>query len=171
MKLIEAMKLIKELQVKREDLLAKIKQHCADLDYETPVYPEQAKQVGKWIQATSDILHEILDLRLRIQKTNLATTVTIELDGNKVVKSIAGWIHRRRDLAGHELSAWQALTDRGLREGRLPTSTPGEQAKEVKIRRYYEPLVRDKKIELFRSEPSIIDRTLEVVNATTDLME
>jgi hypothetical protein len=31
--------------------------------------------------------------------------------------------------------------------------------------------MRDHKVELYRSEPLIIDRTLEVINATTDLLD
>lgn len=171
MKLIEAMKLIKELQKKREDLVAKVKQHCADLDYETPLYPNPAQQVKDWIQSHSGVCKEILSLRYNIQRTNLATIVQIELGGAQVAKSIAEWIHRRRELAAYELAIWSGLTDRSLKEGSIPPTQPGGAVKEVKIRRYFDPVARDQMIEVYRSEPSIIDRTLEVVNATTDLME
>lgn len=171
MKLIEAMKLIKELQIKREDLVAKVKQHCADLDFETPLYTDPKRQVSEWIQSHSDVCKEILRLRTAIQKTNISTKVKIEIGGKSVEKSIAEWIHRRRDLAGFELAMWSALGDRSLREGAMPSSQPGGQPREVKIRRYFDPVERDGKIELYRSEPSIIDRTLEVTNATTDLEE
>lgn len=169
MKIIEAMKKIKMLQEKAEDLRGKIGQHSADLDFETPLYADQRKQVGEWLQAHSDIMKEILKLRVAIQKTNLATSVTITLGGKDVVKTIAEWIHRRRDLAGFDLQAWQKLTDRGLREGTVQQSTG--QLKEVKIRRYFEPVERDNKIEVYRTEPQVIDATLEVTNAITDLME
>lgn len=171
MKIIEAMKLIKELQVKREDLEKKVKQHCADLDFETPLYTDQKKQLNEWIQAHSDVCKEILRLRVAIQRTNLATLVRIELGGASVEKTIAEWIHRRRDLAGCELAMWSGLGDRNLREGTMPASQPGGAPREVKIRRYFDPVLRDQKIELYRSEPGIIDRTLEVVNATTELVE
>jgi len=171
MKLIEAMKLIKELQVKREDLVKKVGAHCADLDFETPLYSDPKQQVAEWIQSHSDLCKEILRLRVLIQKTNLKTKVTIEIGGKSVEKTIAAWIHRRRDLAGFELAIWSALGDRGLHEGQLPSSQLGGEQRTVKIRRYFCPLERDAKIELYRSEPSIIDRTLEVVNATTDLSE
>jgi hypothetical protein len=171
MKLIEGMKLIKELQLKAEDLRNKVKQYCADLDFETPMYPDQKRQVSEWIQAHSDILKEILGLRVNIQRTNLATVVEMELGGKRVSKSIAAWIHRRRDLATSELSMWTGLTDKNLKEGQfLPATSPGVQPTPVKIRRYYEPTERDQKTELYRCEPGIIDRTLEVVNATTDLV-
>ena len=171
MKLIEAMKLIKELQIKADDLRSKVKQYCADLDFETPMYPDQKKQIREWIQAHSDILKEILKLRLAIQQTNLVTNVDIQLNGSTVTKSIAAWIHRRRDLAASELTMWGGLTDKGLKEGQmLPTTSPGVPPTPVKIRRYYDPQERDKNVAIYRSEPGIIDRTLEVVNATTDLV-
>jgi len=170
MKLIEAMKLIKELQVKADDLRTKVKTYCADFDFETPMYPDQKRQVGEWIQAHSDILKEILKLRTRIQKTNLKTNVDIQLNGATVSKTIAEWIHRRRDLATSELAMWQGLGDKGMKEGQsLPSTSPGVPPTPVKIRRYYDPTERDNKVELYRSEPSVIDWTLEVVNATTDL--
>jgi hypothetical protein len=173
MKLIEAMKLIKELQIKADDLRGKVKQYCADLDFETPMYPDQKRQVSEWIQAHSDILKEILKLRVNIQRTNLSTIVEIFLGGDKPVsKTIAEWIHRRRDLANAELLMWQGLTDKNLKEGQfLPVTSPGVAATPVKLRRYYDPQQRDEKVVLYRAEPGMIDRKLEVVNATTDLIE
>ncbi len=172
MKLIEAMKQIKSLAVKAEDLRKKIAQYCADMDFETPTYgtaDEQRETVRGWIQAHSDVLKETMRLRVGIQRTNLATQVTISLGDKSVTKSIAEWIHRRRDLATLELQSWQALTDRNLREGVASNSTGG--TREVKIRRYYTPAERDKNLELYRSEPTTIDGTLEVINAVTDLIE
>lgn len=171
MKLIEGMKLIKELQRKAEDLRGKVKDYCADLDFETPMYPNQKKQIAEWIQAHRDILAEILKIRVNIQRTNLATEVTIELGGESVKKTIAAWIHRRRDLANEELAMWKGLTDKNLKEGNTQPSAPGVTPTPIKIRRYYDPVERDKAVEVYRSEPGIIDRNLEVVNATTDLTE
>src|SRR3990167_5155849 len=61
MKLIEAMKKIKELSMKAADLQAKVGTHCANLDIETPMYPDPSGQVKEWIQAHGDILKEVLD--------------------------------------------------------------------------------------------------------------
>lgn len=168
MKLIEAMKLVKELKRKSDDLVQKITVHCAQLNVETPLYPDQKAQVAEWLQAHGDIQKEIEQLRCAVQKTNLATPVSIELGGKTVNKSIAAWIHRRRELAGEQNKAWGALTDRNLREGLMKNSQ--EQVVEVKIVRHYEPRERDEMVAMFREEPSVIDRTLEVVNAVTDLV-
>ena len=170
MKLIEAMKKLKDLNVKAEDLRKKVSLNCADLSLETPLYgADQKATVDGWIQAHSDLLQEILKLRVGIQRTNLATPVTIAVGGKQVTKSIAEWIHRRRDLAKLDMDMWAKLGDRGLKEQNIQTA-PGGPITEVRIRRYYDPALRDAKLDLYRSEPSVIDATLEVTNAVTDLI-
>jgi hypothetical protein len=174
MKIIEAMKEIKALQERNDDLRRKVAQFCTDMDFETPTYgttQQQRAQIEEWLQSHSDTVREVLRLRVAIQRTNLATEVTIELDGKSVKKTIAEWIHRRRDLATEEREMWTGLgrKESGMREGTISTST-GDQ-KDVKIRRYYDPKIRDEKIEMFRNEPHKIDATLEVINAVTDLIE
>lgn len=169
MKIIEALKQTKDLQRKADDLKDLVKNHCAITSLESQKYPNQTKQVSEWMQAHSDILKEVLRLRLAIQRTNLAVEVTIELGGKQVVKSIAGWIHRRRDLASMELSMWNMLTDRNIQEGMI--KSPSGDTVEIKINRFYDPAERDKKKDLYSSEPSIIDGKLEIINAVTDLVE
>lgn len=165
------MKKLKDLNIKAEDLRAKVGQHCADLSIESPLYGANQKvQVDSWLQSHSDLLKEILKLRIGIQRTNIATAVTITIDGKDVVKTIAEWIHRRRDLAKLEMDMWGKLGDKNLKEQNLQT-VPNGPVTEVRIRRYFDPALRDAKIALYRSEPHVIDGVLEVVNATTDLLE
>lgn len=170
MKLIQAMKKLKDLNIKADDLRKKVAINCANLTIETPVYADTTVKINEWLQGHSDILKEILELRVAIQKTNVATNVTIELGGKQVTKTVAEWIHRRRDLAALEQSMWAVLGDRGLKEQNVQTSAAGP-VTEVRIRRYFDPAVRDEKLELFRSEPSVIDGTLEIVNAVTELAQ
>lgn len=168
MKIIEAMKQIKDLQRKAEDLRKKVSLNCAGLSYETPTYgQEQRATVDGWLQAHRDIVQEILRLRSAIQRTNIATPVTISLGGKSVTKSIAEWVHRRRDLAALDASMFAQLGDRGLKEQR-GKDTQGNDV-EVKIIRYFDPKTRDALLEEFRSEPTLIDSTLEVVNAVTEV--
>ena len=170
MKLIQAMKQLKQLVIKAEDLREKVGKFCADLSFETPTYPDQRATVDGWIQAHSDVLVQIEKLRLAIQRTNMATLVTIDIDGKQITKPIASWIHRRKDLAEWEGLMWAKLTDRSLKEQNVQTA-PGGAVTEVRIRRYYDPALRDAKRDLYRREPSVIDGALEVVNATTELIE
>ena len=169
MKIIEAMKQIKDLQRKADDLRKLVREHCAISSVETVKYHNQADKVSGWIQAHSDIVKRILDLRTAIQKTNLATRVTIEIDGKGVTKSIAEWIHRRRDLANMEKDMWRCLSDRGIVEGKA--KGPSGDEMEIKIQRFYSPEKRDKFIDLYSSEPLLIDSRLEVINAITDLVD
>lgn len=169
MKLIEALKELKRLQIKLTDLTSKVHTYCADYDYETPAYENQSNQIREWVQGYEDTCKRILELRIALQKTNLVTMVTIELGGRQVTKSIAEWVHRRRDLAKLQMGIWSALGDRNLKEGTIKTST-GE-SREVKIRRYYSPRDKDEHMSALRDEPSLVDATLEVVNAVTDLVE
>jgi hypothetical protein len=169
MKIIEAMKQIKDLQRKAEDLRGKVSKHCANLSYETPTYAgDQRATVDGWLQAHRDIVQEILRLRFAIQRTNIATTVTINVGGRVVSKTIAEWVHRRRDLAAVDAAMMMQLGDRGLKESRVRDSQGNEQV--VTIVRYFDPVSRDRLLEEFRSEPLVIDSTLEVTNAITDLV-
>lgn len=169
MKLIEAMKEIKALKLKAEDLRKKMAQYCAKASFETNTYPDQAAQINEWMQSHRDTLKRIARLHTSIQRTNLNTPVAIEIDGESISHSIAEWVIRRRELAPLEYSAWQSLTDKGIREGQIK-QTDGTFV-DIKIVRFFDPATRDRYTELFRSEPGLIDRTLETVNAVTDLLE
>lgn len=170
MKIIEGLKLAKELLIKADDLRKKIASNSALLTIETPAYKDQTAQVASWLQAHEDLMREIARLRVRVAKTNLVTHVTIQINGKPVTHSITEWIIRRRELAALEMQAWSALTDRNLKEQNLQT-TPGGPVTEIRIQRFYDAAQRDSRVAVYREEPGIIDRTLEVVNATTDLEE
>jgi hypothetical protein len=169
MKLIEALKKVKDLLKKADDLKAKIAKHCADLDCETPVYEDQRGQISSWIQAYSDVLKEISSLNYRILKTNVNTRLVVEIEGKHIEKSISEWMLRRKLLAGKELEVWQSLGDKNLREGNINQSN-GSQL-QVKIRRYYDPKERDHKVSVLSSEPYLIDGKLEIANCITELLE
>jgi len=170
MKLIEALKAIERLQRKGDDIKKLIKDHCATSNLQPPTYAEPDKKISGWLQAHTDIVAEVLRLRIAIAKTNLATMVTIDLGNNKSPsKSIAEWIHRRRDLSKQDHAAWANLTDRGIQNH--TAKGPGDAVIEVKIQRHFDPTKRDEMKDMYLSEPSIIDGRLEVVNAITDLIE
>jgi len=169
MKIIEALKKTKELQKKADDLKEKICNNCSISSVDTPLYEDQSKQISEWLQAHSDVLKEKLRLQIAIQKTNIETFVDIEIGGKTISKSIAEWIHRRRDLSKQEKRCWAVLTDRGIIEG--ISNTPSGGKIEIKIQRFYDPKKKDEMISLFDSEPYAIDSKLEIVNAITDLTE
>jgi hypothetical protein len=169
MKIIEAMKKVKANKEKVTDLRQKIGSICANLAHETKLYgTETAAKVKEFLQACDDISQENVRLLCAIQKTNLATSVTIELGGKQVTKTIAEWIWRRREYAAEDYQTWSVLTDRGIKEGQAQTTTGTPF--ELKLERHYDPVKRDEMIAMYRAERHQIDAALEVVNATTDLM-
>ncbi len=168
MRIIEALKSLKDLDQKAFDLRAKIKEHSAYASFETPRYVDQKTQVDRWLQAHRDILLLIEKTQFNIQKTNIATMVSITIGDKKVTKSIAEWILRRRKLIKLEQESWSLLTDKGIKEGQ---GAGPSGVLEIKLIRAYDPKEKDEKLEQLRAEPFLIDSALEIVNATTDLIE
>lgn len=170
MKIIEAMKRVKANKEKITDLQARIGQVSANLSHETPLYgTDTATKITEWAQSCDDLTQENIRLLVGIARTNLVTMVPITLGDKTVTKSIAEWVWRRREYAAIDLVTWAKMTDRGLKEGNMQTSTGV--AIEVKIVRHYDPVRRDKKMGEYKSEPHEIDAQLEVTNAITDLVE
>ena len=170
MKIIEAMKRVKANKEKVADLNQKLAAICANLSHESPLYgTETGNKVKEWLQSCVDISQENVRLLCAIQRTNLATRVSVELGGQSVSKTIAEWVWRRREYAAADQKTYTVLTDRGLKEGMVQTSTG--QPMELKIVRHYDPVARDTAMAIYRSEPHLVDAALEIVNATTDLIE
>jgi hypothetical protein len=170
MKIIEAMKRVKQNGEKIADLQSKIAVTCANLSVETPVYGSETKnKINEWSQGCDDLTQENIRLLTAIQRTNLVTPVTIELGMKTVTKNIAEWVWRRRTYAAVDLATWSKMTDRNLKEGQINQSTG--QPLMVTIVRHYDPEKRDAMMAMYRSEPHMIDAALEVINATTDLIE
>lgn len=168
MKIIEALKEIKAIYKKIDDLKLKVASHSADLDIETPVYPDQKRQISEWMQAIGDLVKSAGNLSYRLQKTNILTVVTIEIGSKSITKSISEWILRRKKLVDIEKSAWACLTDRNLKPQKL-NQTNGAQT-DVKVRRHYDAIEKDARMTILESEPHLIDGKLEIINATTDLI-
>jgi len=170
MKIIEAMKRVKENHEKIADLNKKILENSAGLSIETPPYGSaQGSTVAGWLQTCEDLARDNVELLVAIQRTNLATLVSIEIDEQVVTKTIAEWIWRRREYAKLCQRTWEQLSTRNLKDGQIQTAV-GQPVTEVKVVRYYDQAKRDKMVSRYLSEPHRIDATLEVINATTELV-
>ena len=167
MKIIEAMKKVKANRKKISDLQGKIGENCAHLSHETSPYPDPKSKVAEWVQSCIDLSQECVVLLTAITRTNMDTVVSIDIGGKSVHKTIAEWIWRRREFAGIDHRTYKMLGDRGLQEGTMNSST-GEHTK-VTIVRNYNAEGRDMMLAMYSEEASLIDSTLEVVNAVTDL--
>lgn len=173
MKLVEAMKEVKYNKVKIADLEQKIQANCARLSYETPQLGTEEETVAKvrsWVQSALDLSMRNLTLLCAIQRTNLATMVTIDLSGRKVTHSIAWWVWRRREYIKIEQGVLTRLNDRGLREQVVAPQSTG-QPTHIKIVRHFDVNQRDELLSHRADEIARIDAALEIANVMTDLVE
>lgn len=173
MKIIEAMRRIKYNQEKIADLQNKISAISAYQDIQPTEYKDQAPSVcAAWVQTCMDLSLENVRLNVAITKTNVLTPVTINIGGKDITKSIAEWILRRRIYAKSDEITWSRLTDKGLKPVGYMKEEDGKQIPAFsKVILCFDPKQRDEKIAEFRSEPSLINAALEIVNAITDLVE
>ena len=171
LKLTQGLKLQKSMISDIAQLEALVTKHSADFENETPLLGDASKQcaqVAAWAQSARQLENDLEWLNLRIQKTNNATLVTVELAGKQVTKPLTSWIHRRQKGCDRMTSLEQAHNDRGLKEQSIRNSSGVTET--MKIRRYYDPQAQAQRIMDAKREKSLIDSTLEVVNATTDLL-
>lgn len=169
MKIIQAMRKIKQLEDKASLYRERIAVYSQDLDIETPVYGEgQRDKVSSWLQGHEDLMREIESLKASIQRTNSSTPITIRIRDVEVTKTITEWIVRRAVTSKLNRQAWSSLGAKKLVDGSMQTSS-GEH-RNVSVRRYYDPEERDRKVSLFTQEPTLIDGELEVANAITDII-
>ena len=177
MKLIECMKDQKSTLRKMEDLRKKISSYCADLDVMQPTYgtaAEQEKKISEWLQSHDDLAFKLTDLKKKIQETNLHTQVMIKVGDNDVARSITEWIIRRREIVDLQLLAYSSLGDRGLSDKGIRAMGSPDEAKKLqnaRVRFYFNASDRDLKIDTLKNEKESIDKALEIINATTDIIE
>lgn len=167
MYLIEALKEVKSLREKVHDLTRKISNNSAHREDCPTEYKDPAAEVKSWQDQVHGATKRIEELLLRINKTNLATSVSIKIGDNTVEKSIAGWILRTRELASLDCAAWIACTNRMLRA--VPDRKDDQKVYTPILN--YDAKLRDRKVEEYQGEPGIINTRLETVNATTELLE
>lgn len=170
MKLIEALKRLKMNRKKVTDLAALIKGNIEHMDGEKTKYSNPKLHVESWVQSIKDISLENEKLLARIQKTNLETPVSITLpDGKIVTKSISEWICRRREGIDFEELSYRSM--RYTLKDKAESNPVTGELMVNKVVHNFEASVKDQRLMHLSEEPLIIDSALEIVNATTDLME
>ena len=175
MKLVQGLKRKKEIIEQIGDLQSKICKYSVDEDDKAPIYgtvEAQKAQIKGWQQSIRDLNKELENLTMSIQKTNLITSVTIRVGEVDVTKPIAAWIERRRTGASFDYNAWSNLQEKvpGRSADIRVTKGPDGKDRAVATRLYWDATERDKMMKVFKSEISLIDGALEVVNAETELI-
>lgn len=170
MKIIEALKELKAMKARQTDLIQKINRFSAHMTMDTPSYPDTKAQVSSWLQSLRDTNLEIERLALAISHTNNVTTVTLELDGKTISKSITAWIVRRREGIAFEQQGLSQLTNKNLKPA-LVKAAAGEDQVMNSVVLNFDTAEKDKKLALLMAEQTAISTALEIINATTDIVK
>lgn len=169
MKLIEAMKRLKLLEKRMSGNVENITKYASQLSHEKLYFntpDEQTKEVSGLIQSTHDLVWEYMRLKTNIDHTNLRTVVMIKGDQY----TLAQLLLMKRKMVAVLRDSYQALNNRAA-ESRMHRSTIVPEGVPVSIITFFDE--RDKNVQLLHwmELESEIDARLEVINATTDLLE
>ena len=168
MTLIEAMKELKVIEKKMARNTDEISKYAAQQEIQKPIFETekaQREEVEKRVQANEDLAFRYMDLKERIEKTNVATKLPF---GSRML-SISALLVLRRKLGSAIVGTYRAMDDshiRGVLRGHGISSGP-----EVKIVRFYDEKMKMEKLGEWHDLLEAIDGRLEVANATTELLE
>jgi hypothetical protein len=169
MKIVEGMKKLKLIEKKIDDNVRKIEQYASLVSTERTFFEnekEQKKEVESLLQSNEDLVTEYLRIKRQIEATNLA--ITAEFDGKFYTLSDLLVIQRR--LGDKLVETQQALNskyaDQRIRQA--PSEIDGKKAQVVRL---YDENKKNEKLQNLMEFTSNISARLEVINATTDLVE
>lgn len=167
MKLIEAMKKLKVIEKRIIANSHQIQEYSSCVSTEKFAFETEDAQRGQvkgLLQSCEDLFQEYLELKQRIELTNLK--VIVEIGGKK--RTISDLLVIKRRLANLMLGAYSSLSTRAADTRLRNAPTIGEQKPQV-IRLYREE-ERNESLRKWQDLVDNIDSRLEVVNATTELM-
>ena len=168
LKIIEAMKRIKVIDKRMETNSANVTKYSSMLTSERPYFENEAaqrKEVKSLIQSNEDLLNEYLTLKGQIERTNLFTN--IEMGGK--IYTISDLLVIKRRLAQKMIGTFNALNDQAA--GARLRNSVGADGKQPQIVRLFDEKDRNDGLSKWHDLYDNIESRLEVINATTDLVE
>ena len=168
MTIVEALKEVKLVEKRIAKNCESISQYASVLSNEKPAFDseeEQRAMVKQLIQANMDLTTQYLRLKKNIEFTNLSTIV--ELAGKKY--SIFELIHLRRKAGEFILRTFSCLTETASEQKRARFFAAAGQ--DVKVNRMFNESDKMKSLNEWQEFIEKIDGKLEVVNATTEILE
>ena len=167
MKIIEGMKELKLITKKMQKNSQLINEYAALPDNERLHFgtrQNQVNEIKKLLQSNTDLAKNYLKIKKRIEKTNLE--VTVEMTGHPY--TISELLVLKRTIAQAMVASYNALND-NIARGRVRNTQRGEKA--PFIEKYYDEKEKNEGIREWDDLYHNIDSRLEVINATTDLLE
>jgi len=168
MKLIEAMKELKLVEKRMEKNREQITQYSSGLSNEKEIFGSEQKQIDEvksLLQANVDLFNRYLYLKRSIERTNLETKVEFSVG----TYSISELLAIKRRLQHGVINTFKALNTQSA-EARMRTIKIPDNV-EVKVVRYYREEEKNLLLKSWMEFFENIDGRLEVVNATTDLID
>jgi hypothetical protein len=172
-KIVEALKRLRIIEKRVEARCKEITRYASGLSGPTykPLFDTEERQrqeVKSLVQSALDLLKEYHALKRRIEVTNLLTIVTIEGES----RSIAEWLIEKRKVSGMILAIYNALNEvaanASRREDRMYPSGGGATPQ---VTRFYSEEEKNKELRHVMDRTEAIDGRLEVINATTELVD
>ena len=168
MKIIEGMKRLRVIEKRMESQERAITEYSSKLSTEMPRFrtkEDQAKEVASLIQSNNDLCAEYLKTKRSIEYTNLK--VTVELQGKSYC--ISDLLVIKRKLSKMMVATYRSLND-CMAQSRL-RNAPKFDGETPKVEVLYDEREKLENIRKWQDLEDAIDSRLEVVNATTDLVE
>ena len=168
--LIEGMKQLRIIEKKMTNNAIAVQRYASMVSTEKPLFEtedKQRKELKVLIQSNKDLMDRYLDLKKRIEYSNLFTTV--EIGGIKY--TISDLLVIKRKMANQMLSTFNSLNDQ---EGSMRLRSYGSQVDQGGNRphvvRFYKEEDKIAGLKVWQDLYDNITSRLEVVNATTPLM-
>lgn len=170
MKIIEALKKLKLIEKKMASNIENIAMYSSTVSTERPFFgteDAQRKEVDKLIQSNTDLVKEYLRTKEMVEYTNLK--IKVPFRGNQEY-SLSELLALKRKVGDALINTYQALSTRyaDQRMARAPKDLEGKPAQ---VARLYDEGRKNEALLDLMTFMSDIESRLEVINATTDLIE
>ena len=167
MKIIEALKELPVLDKRIRNQAQQIAEYAGYITSEQPAFETveaQRKKVSELLQSNEDLAKRYASIKRALAITN--ATIEVDVAGEK--KTISEWITYKANTHNQLHQTYSAL-NLNAANSRL-SSSQIDLTEGVKLERMYSEEYRNKKLEEIRNLNDTIDATLEIVNATTDMV-
>lgn len=174
MMIIEGMKRLRVIKKRMAHNIESVNKYAAIVSNERPLFDSedgQKKEVKQIIQSNLDLLNEYLKLKKRIERTNLQ--IVVEIGG--VDYTISDLLILKRELVQLIVQTYDALNTNQAQMKLNAMSrqhhVAGQQGESLRINHMFDEKDKNKQLRKWQDLYDNIDSRLEVINATTPLMD
>ena len=167
---IQAMKELRLIEKKMDNNASAIQRYASMVSTEKPYFESedrQKKEIKSLIQSNQNLMERYLDLKKRIEYSNLLSIV--EIGGTKY--TISDLLVIKRRLAQKMLHTFNSLNDQeGNSRLRSFGSSTNQSGERPHVIRFYREEDKNENLRVWQDLYDNIESRLEVINATTPLV-